>query len=131
MNSTEISDIIKSRMTSQGLSLAMLAERIAMPENVIASVLSGNAKLPLECAQRLAEALDMGMAEIASPLLRQHFNRPTVDLLHGLCSQEVLTDAERQWLSLLRQAAPGALESPSRFARRLLCALVTRDEVHN
>ncbi len=131
MNSTEISEIIMSRLADQRLSLAMLAERIAVPASVIEGIAAGETKLPLEYAERLAVALDTDPAVIAGPLLRQHFSSAAIDVLNYLCNAGHLTEAEKAWLSLLRVAAPDGLEPPSRIARRVICSLLANEEAHS
>lgn len=92
----ELLDDLRERRREKGLSLNALADVVGKSPIYLGAVLSGQATLAVETAQKLAEALgidESSLAPLTTPPIRN--SDPVVYRLHELV--DVYGDAIREW----------------------------------
>lgn len=124
MNTNDLPDLIAHTLAEKGFSVSAFAEAAALPLSLVEAILARRAKLPLEHTERTAKALGISVAELGGAALRQHFSADGIRVLLALSESIGLTEAEREWLKLLRSAAPDELKPPSRIGKRLIHSLL-------
>lgn len=90
---------------------------------LFAMVLRGEAKLPLDRVEEVADRLECDKHDLFRLAMRQFFDDSAMGLFERMCARP-LSDEEQMWLDEIRSAATGPVSAPSGMAKRLVRALV-------
>ena len=126
MNDLPIRNYLSEHTVAAGLAPERLHGLSGSPEHLLRLVLDGNAKLPLDKVANVAALIGCDARGLFRVALAQFYSNDTIQLLEHMLAPPERAPAEEAWLSLIRRAAGEGLEPPSRFARRLLWALLNR-----
>lgn len=85
-------------------------------------ILSGDAKLPLDRVEEVAELLDCDTRHLFRMAMRQFYDKESVSTFERMLSNP-LSENEQQWLDIIRSASGEHVAAPSAMARRLVRAL--------
>lgn len=85
-------------------------------------VLSGDAKLPLDRVEEVADRLECDKHDLFRLAMRQFFDDSAIGLFERMFARP-LSDEEQMWLDEIRSAVTGPVSAPSGTARRLVRAL--------
>lgn len=85
-------------------------------------VLSGNAKLPLDRVEEVAQLLDCDKRQLFRLAMLQFYTEDAVRLFERMLTDQV-TGAEKMWLHEIRSGATGEVQRPSSVACRLVRTL--------
>ncbi|PYB77573.1 hypothetical protein [Rhizobium wuzhouense] len=124
MNGDCLTNLIAREMEAKQISIEALADRMQLSAILVERVVSGSAKLPLDQVKPLAVALKIDLNEVCALAFAQHFGLQAQNLLRELLVQATLSDAENEWLDLLRAASPSNVAPPSRIGKRLIHSLL-------
>jgi hypothetical protein len=87
-------------------------------------ILSGDAKLPLDRVEEIADLLVCDRRQLFRMAMRQFYDEEAISTFERMLGNP-LTDGEQQWLDIIRSASSEHVAEPSAMARRLLRALAT------
>lgn len=123
----ELLEDLRERRREKGLSLNALAEAVGKSPIYLGAVLSGQAMLTVETAQKLAEALgvdESSLAPLTTPPVRN--SDPLIYRLHELV--DVYGDAIREWtFETFGDGILSAIDLKINVERRGGRALITLD----
>lgn len=85
-------------------------------------ILSGDAKLPLDRVEEVANLLDCDSRHLFRMAMHQFYDKESVSMFELMLSNP-LSQFEQQWLDLIRSASGGDVGAPSAMGRRLIRAL--------
>ncbi|KOF16036.1 hypothetical protein AC244_21770 [Ensifer adhaerens] len=85
-------------------------------------VLSGDAKLPLDLVEEVAELMGCDKHQLFRMAMRQFYDDKAISLFERMLGSPV-TDEEQKWLHEIRSAVDGPVSAPSGMAKRLVRAL--------
>ncbi|WP_416798266.1 hypothetical protein [Ciceribacter azotifigens] len=86
-------------------------------------VIRGEAKLPLDRVEEVADLLGCDRRKLFRLAMRQFYDEDAIGLFERMFCGSV-SDEEQKWLDAIRSAADGLVPEPNRTAKRLLRALV-------
>lgn len=86
-------------------------------------ILRGEAKLPLDRVEEVADLLDCDKHQLFRMAMHQFYDEKAIALLERMLGVP-MTAEEQKWLHVVRSAADGPVAEPSGVARRLVTALV-------
>lgn len=83
---------------------------------------SGDAKLPLDRVEEVADLLNCDKHELFSMAMRQFYDDKAISTFERMLATP-LTSEEQGWLHIIRSASDGPVAKPSVTAKRLVRAL--------
>lgn len=83
---------------------------------------SGDAKLPLDRVEEVADLLNCDKHELFSMAMRQFYDDKAISTFERMLATP-LTSEEQEWLHIIRSASDGPVAKPSVMAKRLVRAL--------
>ena len=85
-------------------------------------ILAGDAKLPLDRVEEVADLLDCDRHHLFRLAMRQFYDKVSVSMFERMLSNP-LSENEQQWFDVIRSASGDEVAAPSAIAKRLLRAL--------
>ena len=85
-------------------------------------ILAGDAKLPLDRVEEVADLLDCDRHHLFRLAMRQFYDKDSVSMFERMLSNP-LSENEQQWFDVIRSASGDEVAAPSAIAKRLLRAL--------
>lgn len=85
-------------------------------------ILSGDAKLPLDRVEEVANLLDCDSRHLFRMAMRQFYDKESASMFERMLSNP-LSQNEQQWLDIIRKASGEDVAAPSTMARQLVRAL--------
>lgn len=83
---------------------------------------SGDAKLPLDRVEEVADLLNCDKHELFRMAMRQFYDDKAISTFERMLATP-LTSEEQEWLHVIRSASDGPVAKPSVMAKRLVRAL--------
>lgn len=85
-------------------------------------ILAGDAKLPLDRVEEVADLLNCDRRHLFRMAMRQFYDKDAISMFERMLSNP-LSENELQWFDVIRSASGDEVAAPSAIAKRLLRAL--------
>jgi transposase-like protein len=131
-NKSRNKDMIERLLTDFLMERYRLVEQVENTNSFLESrlfkmILSGDAKLPLDRVEEVADLLDCDKRQLFRMAMRQFYDKESISTLERMLGNP-LTEEEQQWLDIIRSASGADVGAPSTMAKRLVRALAKPQE---